>query len=297
MFLLPWRLNDLDVSDLDLLHLHGDDWFYRRRSIPTIRTFHGSALSEARFAKRWRRRASQLFLHGMERRSRRLATSSYGLTPAQAYDDGLAGSLPSGIDLSLDASPDPAGRDAGNPSVLFVGTWEGRKRGKLLHRLFCSEIRPRVPAAELWMVSDRCEGGKGVRWFPCPSDEELAQLYECATLFCLPSLYEGFGIPYLEAMAKGTPVIAAPNVGSQYLLEDGYAGRIVKDSELAASVTAMLQDSEQRAEFSGRGYRRAAQFSWDEVAASHEAAYRSVIAEWQAAPRPLGVSWRLRPAQ
>jgi phosphatidyl-myo-inositol alpha-mannosyltransferase len=59
MFILPFRLNGLVLDDLDILHLHGDDWFYLRRSIPTIRTFHGSALDEARYASGWPRRASQ----------------------------------------------------------------------------------------------------------------------------------------------------------------------------------------------------------------------------------------------
>jgi phosphatidyl-myo-inositol alpha-mannosyltransferase len=293
MFALPMRLNDLNVEDLDLLHLHGDDWFYSRRSIPTIRTFHGSALSEARFASGWRRRASQLLLHGMEQISGRRATAAYGLTPAQAHNSHLVGSLTSGIDLP------PAVRktQGGPPSVLFVGTWEGRKRGKLLQRVFCSEIRPRVPGVQLWMVSDRCEEAEGVIWFPRPSDEELAELYRRASLFCLPSLYEGFGIPYLEAMAHGAPVVATPNVGSQYLLEEGSSGAIAHDAELASTLTDLLGDEARRAALTRRGYRRAAQFSWDQVAATHESAYLSAIADWQARGQAPRLSRRLRPAQ
>jgi phosphatidyl-myo-inositol alpha-mannosyltransferase len=52
--------NLLDTSDLDVVHLHGDDWFYLRRGVPTVRTFHGSALMEARHATRARRRVLQL---------------------------------------------------------------------------------------------------------------------------------------------------------------------------------------------------------------------------------------------
>ena len=293
MFVLPTKLNDLEVDDLDLLHLHGDDWFYWRRPIPTIRTFHGSALSEAHFASGWRRRVSQLLLHGMEQLSGRQATASYGLTPAQAHNGHLLGSLSSGVDLPP-APPRPKG---GPPTVLFVGTWDGRKRGSLLQQVFCNQIKPRIPEAQLWMVSDRCQEAEGVTWFPRPSDKELAALYRRASLFCLPSLYEGFGIPYLEAMVHGTPVVATPNVGARYLLEEGSAGAIADDAELASTIAALLLDRHRRGELSRRGRRRAAQFSWELVAASHEAAYHAAIAAWQEQDRSPRLLRRLKPAQ
>jgi phosphatidyl-myo-inositol alpha-mannosyltransferase len=292
MFVLPRALNDLDVHDLDLLHLHGDDWFYTRRAIPTVRSFYGSALDEARYASSWRRRANQLVLHGMEQLSGRLATSSYGISPAQRHNGHLVGSLTSGIDL-----PAPSEDRDPRPSLLFVGTWSGRKRGDLLHRLFCSEIRHRIPSAQLWMVSDRCEQAPGVTWFPRPTDDELAALYRRAWVFCLPSRYEGFGIPYLEAMAHGTPVVATSNVGSQYLLEHGECGLIAADPELSSAITDLLLDEARRAELARRGYRRAGHFRWDLVAAAHEAAYFSTIAEWRHRGRSLRSSRRLRPAQ
>ena len=77
----PLRLNTLDTSGLDVLHLHGDDWFYLRRHLPTVRTLHGSALYEARHATSARRRAVQYVTYGLERAAARLATGSYGVNP------------------------------------------------------------------------------------------------------------------------------------------------------------------------------------------------------------------------
>jgi glycosyltransferase involved in cell wall biosynthesis len=78
MFLVPLLLNRLEVDGVDVLHLHGDDWFYVRRRVPTVRTLHGSALSEARHSTRWLRRARQLFTYPLEALSSRLATERTG---------------------------------------------------------------------------------------------------------------------------------------------------------------------------------------------------------------------------
>src|ERR1700716_924519 len=55
-YVAPWVFNGISFSGFDVAHFHGDDWFYFRRRLPTIRTFHGSALLEARSATSWRRR-------------------------------------------------------------------------------------------------------------------------------------------------------------------------------------------------------------------------------------------------
>ncbi|MBV9605255.1 MAG: glycosyltransferase family 4 protein [Solirubrobacterales bacterium] len=278
----PLRLNALDTSRLDVLHLHGDDWFYLRRQLPTVRTLHGSALYEARHATSARRRTVQYLTYGLERLAGRLATGSYGVNPDPGPGSGRSGYLPLAVDLPSAWSAERPGP----PLVLFVGTWAGRKRGRLLHEMFLREVRPRVPDARLVMVSDHAEPGPGVEWIARPSDEELAELYRAAWLFCMPSSYEGFGLPYLEAMAHGTPVLATDNPGARFVLDRGRAGVIADTPRLGSDIAALLGDARARTELAHAGRRRAAEFSWDGLLDAHERAYRDAIAAFR--PRRRG---------
>jgi phosphatidylinositol alpha-mannosyltransferase len=269
--------NLLDTSDLDVVHLHGDDWFYLRRGVPTVRTFHGSALMEARHATRARRRALQLVCFAGELLAARLATASYGLIPGDGRPYRARGPLPIGVDV-------PPAADlarGGPPTVLFVGTWEGRKRGRLLHEVFLREVLPRVPDARLQLV---CEtpagpaGSPGVEWLGAPDDATLAELYSRAWVFCLPSSYEGFGLPYVEAMARGTPVVATPNPGSRHVLTSGRDGLLAPPAQLGAAIVRLLRDEPYRLELARRARERALAFSWDAALAAHECAYLDAIA-------------------
>jgi glycosyltransferase involved in cell wall biosynthesis len=275
--LVPLRLNLLDTSDLDVLHLHGDDWFFLRRRLPTVRTFYGSALYEARKATRLRRRVSQYVTFALELLSSRLATSTYSLIPEEGVPYRTRGYLPCGVG----AAPQEAPADEETPSILFVGTWNGRKRGRLLHETFVREVRRRRPGAELVMVSDHCEPADGVRWRPSPSDEELRELYLRASVFCLPSSYEGFGIPYIEAMATDTPVVATDNPGARFVLDDGAAGLIVRDDELGDSLAGLLGDPARRSELARAGRKRVQEFAWPRIVQAHESAYREAISQFR----------------
>jgi phosphatidyl-myo-inositol alpha-mannosyltransferase len=306
--LVSAAFNLLDTSDLDVVHLHGDDWFYlRRRGVPTVRTFHGSALLEARHATRARRRARQLACFGLELAAARLATASYGLIPGDGAPYRVRGALPIGVDVVAPAGadvehtgapPDPArdGEDARSPrpTVLFVGTWGGRKRGRLLYEAFQREVLPRVPGARLQMVCERpaaaaddgpasnrmagsVASGPGVEWIGVPDDARLTELYRRAWLFCLPSSYEGFGLPYLEAMAHGTPVVATPNPGARHVLAEGHDGALVEPARLGEELARLLTDEDARVTLGRRGCERAQTFSWDAALDAHEQAYLDAI--------------------
>jgi glycosyltransferase involved in cell wall biosynthesis len=273
-YVAPWLLNARPFGpDHDVVHLHGDDWFYLRRTTPTVRTFYGSALYEALTATSRKRTLNQGLNFGLELLSGRLADAVYGIgTDSRALyrADGILGT---GVEVD---APSAAGRHP-HPVLLFVGTWEGRKRGAFLAERFRRDVRPVVPDAELWMVADRADEGDGVRLIHAPGDDELAALYRQAWAFCLPSTYEGLGMPYMEAMAHGTPVIASPNPGAQDVLAGGRWGRVVEDDALGATLVAVLTDSELREELGALGRRRAQDFAWGRVVDDHEAAYALAI--------------------
>jgi glycosyltransferase involved in cell wall biosynthesis len=276
----PLLLNGLDTDGLDVLHLHGDDWLYVRRPLPTVRTFYGSALDEARTATRLRRRASQLPIFAFEILASRLATTTYALVPGRDRVYRPRGTLACGVD----PRPRDDGQRAAVPTILFVGTWSGRKRGALLAQAFAEHVAPRHPTAELVMVSDRVEPAPGVRWIEGPSDDELRELYRAAWVFCLPSAYEGLGIPYLEAMAAATPVVATPNPGADHLL-GGDAGVLTTPDRLGLVLADLLSDPARRRELGRRGLERAGAYDWATVCGEYERAYRAAI-ELHSAPAP-----------
>ncbi len=98
-------------------------------------------------------------------------------------------------------------------------------------------------------------------------DQDLPALYTGALAFCYPSLYEGFGLPPLEAMACGTPVVASNASSLPEVVGD--AGLLVEPTSvagIAAALYRLLHDEEVRQEYSRRGLARAARFSWERTA-------------------------------
>ncbi len=277
MIAVPLLLNLTDFSEFDILHLHGDDWFFLRRRIPTVRTFYGSALYEAVAATNWRRRFRQAVTFPLELIASRLATASFSIADHGMPLYRLDGVLPIGVELPVSelAPKSPM------PSILFVGTWSGRKRGAFLEQEFRERVLPEHPEAELWMVSDWCRESDRVKWIRFPDDAALQCLYQRAWLFCMPSTYEGFGIPYIEAMANGTPVITTSNPGARYVLADGLNGIIVEDDLLGPTLGGALDNAELRRSMGLSGRRRAEMFSWERAVAEHESAYAQAIGSWR----------------
>jgi glycosyltransferase involved in cell wall biosynthesis len=109
-------------------------------------------------------------------------------------------------------------------------------------------------------------------------DEDLPAIYNGADVFCFPSLYEGFGLPVLEAMACGTPVITSnisslPEVaGDAALLVDPYSVK-----EIASAMQNLLEDEDLAQSVRDKGLKRAAQFTWERTARETLAVYRNVL--------------------
>jgi phosphatidyl-myo-inositol alpha-mannosyltransferase len=283
-YLAPWMFNFRPFgSRFDVAHLHGDDWFYLRRRLPTVRTFYGSALMEALTATSLKRRIDQSLMFALEQFARTRADAAYGIGPDSQMLYRADGILGCGVPMPTQPpSPETV------PTILFVGTWEGRKRGSLLHRAFHEHVRPLIPDAQLWMVSDFAQQGDGVSWMPHPSDAELADLYRRAWAFCLPSSYEGLGLPYVEALANGLAVVATANPGADEVLQNGRCGLIVEPDALGDALVRTLTDQVLRRELSAVGRERAADYSWDRLIADYERAYQLAIERFRARRRSNG---------
>ncbi len=120
---------------------------------------------------------------------------------------------------------------------------------------------------------------KHVRFFGFVPDKTLAILYRLADVFVFPSLYEGFGLPPLEAMASGTPVITSnvsslPEVvGDAALLIDPY------DPEaIAEAIRRVLSEPALRSDLRERGFRRVREFSWERSVSRVRDIYEEVLA-------------------
>ena len=98
-------------------------------------------------------------------------------------------------------------------------------------------------------------------------DEDLPVVYSAADCFVFPSLYEGFGLPPLEAMACGTPVVCSNASSLPEIVGDAAITTDPADvAALAAGISRVLADGELRADLSARGLRRAAMFTWERTA-------------------------------
>jgi glycosyltransferase involved in cell wall biosynthesis len=119
-----------------------------------------------------------------------------------------------------------------------------------------------------------------VRFFGFVPDATLAALYRMAAVFAFPSLYEGFGLPPLEAMACGTPVVTSrvsslPEVvGDAALLVDPYDIRSIADG-----LMQVLDDDETRERLIAHGHARARHFNWDNSVRAVLRAYRTALGQ------------------
>jgi glycosyltransferase involved in cell wall biosynthesis len=102
------------------------------------------------------------------------------------------------------------------------------------------------------------------------SDLELASVYQRAWIYASPSTYEGFGLPYLEAMACGTPVVATPNSGSNEVLGSGAYGVLASDANFAQTLLSLLADNQARAMLAARGLERAREYSLSTMLTRYE---------------------------
>ena len=175
--------------------------------------------------------------------------------------------------------------------ILFVGTIEPRKNLLTLVRAFervvhahASPLQLVIAGHEGWLSNDLTsylDGlgiAKQVRFTGHLSDDELRSLYSACRVFVYPSFYEGFGLPLLEAMACGAPVVTSNVPGIIETVSD--VARLISPTDaedLARAITALLEDENERAYRSRAGISHAKKFSWERTAAATLDVYQEAI--------------------
>lgn len=168
--------------------------------------------------------------------------------------------------------------------ILYVGTIEPRKNLGLLFNAFANLLQSGldlhlVLVGQLgWMYQETLAQiqhlgiGRRLRQLGYLPPADLPAIYNLARVFVYPSLYEGFGLPPLEAMACGTPVITTRTSAMQDLVgEAAWLVRPDDESALTEAIRRMWSDAALRQEYSLRGQRQVAPFSWE----------RTALATWQ----------------
>ncbi len=177
--------------------------------------------------------------------------------------------------------------------VLFAGTIEPRKNVPTLISAFQQLLAHYHPEVDLvlagapgWLTDEthglvnRLGLARRVHFLGRVSDEELVWLYNAGRMLVFPSFYEGFGLPPLEAMACGMPVIVS-NVSSlpEVVVDAGLLVDPTNTDELTVAMWRLLSDDALRQELIAKGLKRAALFSWERAARETLALYRRVAGQ------------------
>lgn len=292
--LAGWATLESVVGEIDLFH--GTTYTLPARSrAPLVATVHDLALlRHPELGNRRLRAMVQAAVAGLARASRIIAVSRAtrddlvelcGIDAARidVVYNGCPPHLLAPGDPPAESGSDRAGGEPG-PYVLHVGTLEPRKNLPMLIRAFARVRREGALPHALVLAGDAGWGGDAtrrslaavaehagvagaVRFTGRVDDARLRELYAGADLFVYPSLYEGFGLPVLEAMASGVPVVTS-NVAALPEIA-GDAALLVEprsEASVAAAIRIGLLDAERAAALRAAGRRRAAQFTWSATA-------------------------------
>ena len=198
---------------------------------------------------------------------------------AHGFDRGRLRHVPWGV-AATEVSPEQVAAarsrlDLDGDYVLWAGTVEPRKNLPVLIEAFARVARPGLTLALVgpdgWHedLTARIAGRDDVRALGFVSEADLAALYAGAAVFCYPSLLEGFGLPVLEAMAQGAPVVTSAGTATEELVDGIGAAVDPRDPAAVAEALAAVLDDPAEAERRGAaGRSRAAERSWHATAAA-----------------------------
>ena len=161
--------------------------------------------------------------------------------------------------------------------VLYIGTVEPRKN---LARLV--EAMASIPGAPPLVIAGMDGWGDvvpasrhDVRFLGFVPSHNLGAIYEAATVFAYPSILEGYGLPVVEAMSHGTPVVTSRGTSTEEVA--GGAAILVDPLDVVSIAAGITEALDQRNDLSERGRRRAAQCTWEATAEATIAAYRDAL--------------------
>jgi len=267
---LPLRAHGLDV-------LHCTTFRAPLRSrVPVVVTVHD--LTVVRFPElftAWTRLYARTFLLPVLRSATRvLAVSEFTKRDVVA----LAGVPEDRIDVAYNAADEQvfttSGAAADGEYVLAVGTLEPRKNlARLIDATGRLGLELRVAGAPGWGGVQ--VGGSHVHWLGRPSDEELAVQLRGALCLAYPSLWEGFGIPVLEAMLCGTPVVTSSD-SAMSEVADG-AAELVDPRDTDSIAAGIERALGRREELRAAGLARAGAFGWGATTAAVVASYERAV--------------------
>ena len=292
---MPWATMRRELLGADVVHAQG--------LIGPVLPLLATAVSEAPVTvgtfhtyveggQHWGYRLAHGYLNRvLGRLDRRIAVS-------EACVDGLVGAfpghydvIPNGVDCERfrPLSGDDA-RPAGPPRILFVGRLEPRNAlGDLLRaaaqvagsgRDFVIQVAGDGPARGVnQRLAKRLGIADRVEWLGLIHDD-LPARYREATMLAAPCTLASFGVILIEALASGTPIVCADNVGFRRVLRDGAPGRFVpmRDPDaLAVAIGAVLDDGPLRRRWGARGRQVAIErYDWPGVALQVESVYREI---------------------
>ncbi len=268
------RFRAVDTTPYDIVHFHGDDYLCAG-SGRRVRTFYGSAFREALHAGSVARFGYQALFYLFEwlsclKRGRLVAIS----TDTRRYLPLVKQHIPCCVPLGRYC---PQGPKSPHPSILFLGDFNSRKRGALLLDVYSATVLPAHPDCTLTVVGPVPCSGPNIIYAGRLDEEQLIQAYRQAWIFCMPSSYEGFGVPVLEAMACGTPVVATHNPGSAAILKNGENGILCTPATLGETLIYLIADSEERNALAAAGVRFIAPFDSALIAEHYERIYTEAM--------------------
>lgn len=261
---------------------------------PTVLTVHD--ISFERHPEFFSRRAlvrDRLLIRASARRASRVITVSetsrrdlielYGLAEERVV------AIPNGVSQAFTPIVDWEPYAGGRPfRILAVGTVQPRKN---LVRLVeaVDRLSKEMPISlrvigpngfQAEEIRDRLRRSVGVEITGWVNEDDLARAYREADVFAYPSLYEGFGLPVVEAMACGTPVLTS--TGGSLPEIAGDAALVVDPRDVTAiadALRAIAGDPEQARMLRSRGLDRARQFTWERSASLHAGVYRDLVTQ------------------